>query len=123
MSIEAAVTITVAFITVGGGIIVAVIELIKEARKGRQLLGERTSDDDPTILQTMLAIHSRLGHQEMQNIIQDNRLGVIENDVGGILTSVEHIEGRVHTLEDLAREREVINKAGRKGTIERREQT
>lgn len=96
--------------------------LITEARKGRQLLGER-GKDDPTLMEVLTAIYARLGAQEVHNATQDSRLSTIEHNVLEIHDKVVDIDERVFTLEDLGREKRIINDAARKGLIDRRKDT
>lgn len=87
--------------------------LLAQGRKAVRILGERKGDE-PTLMEVLVAIHHRLGVQEEHNAHQDRRLSHIEH-------TVDDIDTRVITLEDLAKTQRVVDDAGRQGTIDRRD--
>lgn len=103
----------VALVTGVFGLLIAVVGLIAEARKGRNVLGER-KDDDPTLIELLTGMYARLGSIETKHMLHDQRLGSIES-------TVRTIDGRVVHLEDVLGVEAVVNEMGREGLIDRRE--
>lgn len=105
----------VALITGVFGLLVAVVGLWVEARKGRSILGSR-AEEDPTLIELLTGMYGRLGSIEIQHMSHNQRLSSVED-------TVERIDGRVIHLEDVLGVEAVVNEMGSRGLIDRREDT